>query len=160
MTPVLAASTGVTKVKVSVAGNDAVEKAMGDALDMLGLRSELKAWAGGMVGAELRRCGDMPDDAAVAAAKVGTAAFFGGGSWAMMHAAKFMGVGLSLDPTGHMEVSMVAELVAAWTGVRRGPAEGCAAARYGDPVVGVGAGRARSAGRALRQRRQGGERAL
>eukprot|EP00966_Prymnesium_polylepis_P326535 7382450-Prymnesium_polylepis.1 len=37
----------------------------------------------------------------------------------MMHAAKFMGVGLSLDPTGHMEVSMAAELVAAWAGEGR-----------------------------------------
>eukprot|EP00966_Prymnesium_polylepis_P123085 2845899-Prymnesium_polylepis.1 len=71
MTPVLTAGTGVTKVKVSVAGNGAVEKAVGEALDMLGLRSKMKAWAGGMVGAELRRGGDLPDDAAVAAAKVG-----------------------------------------------------------------------------------------
>eukprot|EP00966_Prymnesium_polylepis_P251425 5812976-Prymnesium_polylepis.2 len=85
---------------------------------MLGLGSRMQPWAGGVAGAELRRGGDLPEAAAIASATVSTAAFFGGGGWAAMHAGKFIGVGLSIDPTGVMEVGVAAELVAAWAGER------------------------------------------
>ena len=71
MTPVFSAGAGgVAKVKVSVAGNAAVEKATAEALQMLGLGSRMQPWAGGVAGAELRRGGDLPDAAAIASATV------------------------------------------------------------------------------------------
>ena len=110
-------ATPIAKLAVSADGGQPVEKGIAEALDMLGLSGNGRAWQGGE--AELQFRTGLPGATAVAAYTLSTQALVGGGTWALSRAAKLGGLGIALDPTGTVEGPVAAELVAAWAGERR-----------------------------------------